>query len=80
MARMAQAVEAMNTRKHSRTTVREIQTLMAQGKSLRQISAELNCSPQGLRQACSLLEELNEETRPQFSREVAAHNPWGLRA
>ena len=69
----------MNHRKWCKTTLEEVQSCLAQGMSLRQIADKLNCSPQGLRQACSLLEELNiENRRDRVDRTVPAHNPFGM--
>ena len=53
----------MNYRKHCKTSVAEIRACLLRGMSLRETARELNCSLQGLRQAASLLEDL--EITPQ---------------
>lgn len=69
----------MNRRKHSRTTLSEIQQCLSRGMSLKQTAETLNCSMQGLRQACSLLEELNHETRSDgLSWRAMPNDPFGL--
>lgn len=72
----------MNHRKHCTTTIDEIRRCLTEGLSLRQTAQRLNCSPQGLMQACSLLEELNIKNRrlQPTDRKVCAHNPFGLSA
>lgn len=48
----------MNYRKHCKTSIAEIRACLLRGMSLRETARELNCSLQGLRQAASLLEDL----------------------
>ena len=69
----------MNERKHFMTTVEEIRQCLDEGLTLRQTAERLNCSIQGLRQACSLLQELNHKTarKPPVER-VAAHDPFSI--
>ena len=69
----------MNHRLYSKTTMEEIKQCFDMGLSLRQTAEKLNCSPQGLRQACSLLDELNLESRKsRINRQTRANDPFGL--
>lgn len=65
----------MNHRKHSRTSLDDIRKCLARGMSLKQTAAELDCSLQGLRQAYSLLEDLQDVPRTQA---LCAHDPFGI--
>ena len=69
----------MNERKHFTTTVEEIKQCLAEGLTLRQTAERLNCSIQGLRQACSLLQELNHKTvRKEPPARPNAHDPFSI--
>lgn len=65
----------MNQRKHHKTSIAEIRACLQRGMSLRETAAELNCSLQGLRQAASLLEDLEVTPQAQDWRQLA--NVWG---
>jgi hypothetical protein len=68
----------MNERKHFTTTVEEIRACLQEGLTLRQTAEQLNCSLQGLRQAASLLQELNVKTVRKAPERVAAHDPFSI--
>lgn len=69
----------MNHRKHFTTTVEEIRQCLQEGLTLRQTAERLNCSIQGLRQACSLLQELNVKTmRKEQPARLNAHDPFSI--
>lgn len=69
----------MNDRKYFTTTVDEIRACLQEGLTLRQTAERLNCSIQGLQQACSLLQELNVKTvRKEQPARVAAHDPFSI--
>lgn len=68
----------MNDRKYFTTTVDEIRACLQEGLTLRQTAERLNCSIQGLQQACSLLQELNVKTVRKETAMVAAHDPFSI--
>jgi hypothetical protein len=69
----------MNERKHFMTNIQEIRHCLDEGLTLRQTAERLNVSIQGLRQAASLLQELNHKTiRKQPPERVAAHDPFSI--
>ena len=68
----------MNERKHFMTTIEEIRACLDEGLTLNQTADRLNCSIQGLRQACSLLQELNHKTARKEVTRVAAHDPFSI--
>jgi len=53
----------VNTRKYATTSISELTQLLSRGLTLREIASQNNLSLQGLRQACSLLDELSADNR-----------------
>lgn len=71
----------MNQRKYRTVSFNELLELRQQGDSLKEISEKLSVSLQGLQQACSLIDELNDKRpfNPRIKPFIApAHDPFSI--
>ena len=73
-----------NKRKHGTATVQELRSCFSAGLSIRETAVYLGLSLSGLRQACSLLSDLQPSTGRTTGQhrvrglDARAHNPFGM--